>query len=232
MTAMVRITLKALWARKRRLVGTSLAVFIGVAFLAGTLAFSDTMRADFDDLFTDASAGTDAAIRSDIQIEGEDGIAPPSTIDASIVDLARSVDGVAVAEPEIEGYGRIIGSDGEGLGGNGPPTFAGNWIEDPELNPYALVEGRAPETADEVVINRGAAEDGGLAVGDVTTVEVLSFMRRAVGEMGQTIVIVTHDPVAASYADAVVFLADGRIVDHLDAPTPQSVLDRLKGLGG
>jgi len=62
--------------------------------------------------------------------------------------------------------------------------------------------------------------------------EVLSFMRRAVGEMGQTIVIVTHDPVAASYADAVVFLADGRIVDHLDAPTPQSVLDRLKGLGG
>jgi putative ABC transport system ATP-binding protein len=62
--------------------------------------------------------------------------------------------------------------------------------------------------------------------------EVLSFMRRAVGEMGQTIVIVTHDPVAASYADAVVFLADGRIVDHLDAPTPQSVLDRLKSLGG
>jgi putative ABC transport system ATP-binding protein len=62
--------------------------------------------------------------------------------------------------------------------------------------------------------------------------EVLSFMRRAVGEMGQTIVIVTHDPVAASYADAVVFLADGRIVDHLDAPTPQSVLDRLKHLGG
>jgi putative ABC transport system ATP-binding protein len=62
--------------------------------------------------------------------------------------------------------------------------------------------------------------------------EVLSFMRQAVGEMGQTIVMVTHDPVAASYADSVVFLADGRIVDHLDAPTPQSVLDRLKDLGG
>jgi putative ABC transport system permease protein len=169
---MVRITLIALWARKRRLVGTSLAVFIGVAFLAGTLVFSDTMRADFDDLFTDASAGTDAAIRSEIQIEGEDGVAPPSTIDGAIVDLARSVDGVAVAEPEIEGYGRIIGSDGEGLGGNGPPTFAGNWIDDPELNPYELVEGRAPEAADEIVINQGAAEDGGLAVGDVTTVEV------------------------------------------------------------
>ena len=61
--------------------------------------------------------------------------------------------------------------------------------------------------------------------------EILAFMRRAVTEMGQTIVMVTHDPVAASYAESVVFLADGRIVDHLDTPTPQSVLDRLKHLG-
>ena len=44
--------------------------------------------------------------------------------------------------------------------------------------------------------------------------------------------MVTHDPVAASYADEVVFLADGRIVDDLDDPTPQSVLDRLKAIGG
>jgi putative ABC transport system ATP-binding protein len=56
-------------------------------------------------------------------------------------------------------------------------------------------------------------------------------MRRAVGEMGQTIVMVTHDPGAASYADAVVFLGDGRIVDHMDEPTAERVLDRLKQLG-
>ncbi len=61
--------------------------------------------------------------------------------------------------------------------------------------------------------------------------EMLDFMRRAVGEMGQTIVMVTHDPNAASYADAVVFLGDGRIVDHMDAPTAERVLDRLKQLG-
>jgi putative ABC transport system ATP-binding protein len=62
--------------------------------------------------------------------------------------------------------------------------------------------------------------------------EILGFLRRAVTELHQTIVMVTHDPVAASYADEVVFLADGRIVDHLDGPTPQSVLDRLKAIGG
>ena len=61
--------------------------------------------------------------------------------------------------------------------------------------------------------------------------EILDFMRRAVSEMAQTIVMVTHDPNAASYADAVLFLNDGRIVDRLEDPTAERVLDRLKQLG-
>jgi len=65
-----------------------------------------------------------------------------------------------------------------------------------------------------------------------TGAEILSFMRTAVRELGQTIVMVTHDPVAASYADRAVFLADGQIVDSLDAPTAGSVLDRMRTLGG
>jgi putative ABC transport system ATP-binding protein len=62
--------------------------------------------------------------------------------------------------------------------------------------------------------------------------EILSFMRAAVDDLQQTIVMVTHDPVAASYADRAVFLADGRIVDDLDGPTADSVLDRIRTLGG
>jgi putative ABC transport system ATP-binding protein len=61
--------------------------------------------------------------------------------------------------------------------------------------------------------------------------EILEFMRRAVSEMSQTIVMVTHDPGAASYADAVLFLNDGRIVDRMDQPTAERVLDRLKRFG-
>ena len=61
--------------------------------------------------------------------------------------------------------------------------------------------------------------------------ELLDFMRRAVKEFGQTIVMVTHDPVAASYADRVVFLEDGRIVDELQDPTPDSVIDRMRQFG-
>ncbi len=62
--------------------------------------------------------------------------------------------------------------------------------------------------------------------------EVLSFMRQAVSEFGQTIVMVTHDPVAASYSDKVVFLGDGRVVDSLDDPTPDAVLGKMRGIGG
>jgi putative ABC transport system ATP-binding protein len=61
--------------------------------------------------------------------------------------------------------------------------------------------------------------------------EVLEFLRKSVAEFDQTVVMVTHDPVAASYAERVVFLADGRIVDEMTGPTADRVLDRMKGLG-
>jgi putative ABC transport system ATP-binding protein len=61
--------------------------------------------------------------------------------------------------------------------------------------------------------------------------EVLGLLRRSVREFGQNVVMVTHDPVAASYADRVIFLADGRIAGGLDRPTPGSVLDAMKNLG-
>ena len=64
-----------------------------------------------------------------------------------------------------------------------------------------------------------------------TGAEILSFMRTAVREMGQTIVMVTHDPTAASYADRAVFLADGQIVDDMSNPTAERVLDRIKSFG-
>jgi putative ABC transport system ATP-binding protein len=62
--------------------------------------------------------------------------------------------------------------------------------------------------------------------------ELLGFMRQAVRDYGQTIVMVTHDPTAASFADRVVFLADGRVVAEMAEPTADKVLDAMKSLGG
>jgi putative ABC transport system ATP-binding protein len=61
--------------------------------------------------------------------------------------------------------------------------------------------------------------------------ELLGFLRKAVSELGQTVVMVTHDPTAASYADRVIFLADGHIVDEMHAATADEVLDYMKHLG-
>jgi putative ABC transport system ATP-binding protein len=90
-----------------------------------------------------------------------------------------------------------------------------------------------------VAVARALASQPAIIFGDEPTgnldsrsgAEILSFMRQAVTDLGQTIVMVTHDPVAASYAQRVLFLADGRIVDEMSAPTPDRVLDRMKQFG-
>ena len=167
---MITITLKGLWARKRRLVGTLVAVFLGVSFLAGALALSDTLGANFDTLFANANAGTDAVVRSTTAL-GSGPRAPRTLIPASLVGQIGAIPGVADAQPSITGDGQLIGSDGKVIGGIGPPRIAGSWISDAALNPYHLVSGRAPEADNEVVINRGAAKTGKLTPGQTTTVQ-------------------------------------------------------------
>lgn len=65
----------------------------------------------------------------------------------------------------------------------------------------------------------------------ITGAEILTFMRKAVDDLGQTIVMVTHDPVAAAYADRIIFLADGHIVNEMTEPTADRVLDLMKNIG-
>jgi putative ABC transport system permease protein len=175
---MLRTVLSGLWAHKRRLLGTTTAIVLGIAFLTATLVLGDSMRAGFRGAFTEANAGTDVVVRSANEIGGEESVR--GFIDAGLVDRIARADGVAQAVPTIEGVATLIGSDGKRIGGDGPPSIATNWIDDPTLNPYHLAEGRAPATSGEggpggakpyeIVIDRGAAEDGDLHVGDRTTV--------------------------------------------------------------
>jgi putative ABC transport system ATP-binding protein len=65
-----------------------------------------------------------------------------------------------------------------------------------------------------------------------STAAMLGFLRTSVTELGQSIVMVTHDPRGASYADRVLFLADGKVVSELHEPTPDSILERMRTLGG
>ena len=170
MNAAVRLSASSLRAHKRRFAGTFLAVFLGVAFLAGTLVMGDTLRASFDSMFGNATSGTDAVVRSAdaITTPGDSqGVRRP--VNTGLVNTLDKVPGVAAAAPDIEGAGQLVGKNGKPIGGQGPPTLAGNWITDPKLNPYQLAEGRAPQKSGEVVLNRGAAKKGDLKIGDTTT---------------------------------------------------------------
>ncbi|MGK5694455.1 ABC transporter permease [Streptomyces sp. URMC 128] len=169
MNASVRLSVSSLRAHRRRFAGTFLAVFLGVAFLAGTLVMGDTLRAGFDSMFGKATSGTDAVVRSAdaITTPGESqGVRQP--VATGLVRTVEKVPGVAAAVPNIQGAGQLVGANGDPIGGQGPPTLAGNWITDPKLNPYRLAEGRAPRKSGEVVVNRGTADKGGLKIGDTT----------------------------------------------------------------
>ncbi|MFF2094671.1 ABC transporter permease [Streptomyces sp. NPDC058202] len=169
MNAALRLSVSSLRAHRRRFAGTFFAVFLGVAFLAGTLVMGDTLRAGFDTMFGNATRGTDAVVRSagTITAPGESqGVRSP--VGTDLVRTIERVPGVAAAVPDIQGAGQLVGADGKPIGGQGPPTLAGNWIDDPRLNAYRLAEGRAPARTGEVVVNRGAAKKGGLRVGDTT----------------------------------------------------------------
>ncbi|MFJ9810415.1 FtsX-like permease family protein [Streptomyces sp. NPDC101158] len=174
----LRLGLASLRAHRRRFLGTFAAVLLGVAFLTGTLVMGDTLRGSFDTLFGNANSGTDAVVRSTsvVTVAGE-GQGTRSPVSAALAERLAKVPGVAAAVPRVEGAGQLVGADGRPIGGKGPPTLAGNWIQDPELNPYALAEGRAPQRSGEVVVNRGAAETGGLTLGSTTVLRTPDPLR-------------------------------------------------------
>ncbi|GAA0702259.1 ABC transporter permease [Kitasatospora atroaurantiaca] len=178
MNGTLRISLRSLRAHRRRLAGTFLAILLGVSFLTGTMVLGDTLRSNFDTLFADANAGTDAVVRSADVLEAQNtpgGVRAP--VDASLADRLRAVPGVAAAEASVQGAGQLVGKNGEPVGGQGPPTIAGNWLADGKLNPYHLAEGRAPAAPGEAVVNRGAAKAGGLKVGDTTVLRTPDPLR-------------------------------------------------------
>ncbi|HEY5987988.1 MAG TPA: FtsX-like permease family protein [Streptosporangiaceae bacterium] len=166
---MIGIGLKQVWAYKRRLIGTFFAVSLGVAFLAGTLMLGDTLRANFDRLFSQANSSTEVLVRGATKVGAVGGRDIRAGVDSALVSRVSNVAGVAKAEPYIEGQGQLLGRDGKGIGGNGPPTWAANWVPVAGLNPYRLVAGHVPEADNQVVINRGAAKTGNLRLGDTTT---------------------------------------------------------------
>jgi putative ABC transport system permease protein len=171
---MLRTTLTNLRARPFRVLATSMAVLLGVAFMAGTLVLTDTMGRSFDQLVEYIYEDTDAVVRGEKLFDTSDPWGTPgrALVDEALVDVVAGVDGVVAVYGSVEGYAQIIGSDGEPIGnpGMGAPTFGMPWPEDEQFNPMVMREGRPPEQGDEAVIDAGSAGTGNLSVGDTTVV--------------------------------------------------------------
>jgi putative ABC transport system permease protein len=170
--AVFRTTLKNLAARKLRLLTTSVAVMLGVAFMAGTLVLTDTLDKTLGETVAGANAGTDVSVRGELQFDNQLMGDQRARLDTALVDTIRRVDGVAAAEGHIESYAQLVGKDGEPMGdpAMGAPVLGGAWLADDGLNPFHLVGGTAPSQDHQVVIDEASADDGGFAVGDQVTV--------------------------------------------------------------
>jgi len=170
---MIRTALKTVFAHKLRLALTALSVMTGVAFIAGTFIFTDTIDRTFSDLFADAFAGQDVVVQS--ETEFDIGFAGPPPFDEAVLDTVRGVDGVAAAEGSVAGFAVIYDNEGEAIVPQGPPTLGGSWMEDEQLmGNIRIREGRRPTAPDEVSIDASTADNNELAVGDVIKVQTPS----------------------------------------------------------
>jgi putative ABC transport system permease protein len=173
---MLRLTRRSLWEHKRRLVSTVVAIVLGVAFMAGTFVLSDTLDRAFDDLFSDINEEVDAQVQGDVLFSDPFGGDQRRLLDGELVDRVAQVDGVRFAEPFVIAFGsgstnRVLDGEGEPIGASqGPPTLFENWIDNPEMSPYELEDGRGPEADDEIAMNLAAVDEGDLELGDDVSV--------------------------------------------------------------
>ncbi|CAN5240644.1 ABC transporter permease [soil metagenome] len=164
---MLRLAARNLSARKLRAFSTALAVFFGVAMVAGTLLLTDSVNRSFDSLFANVNEGIDVTVRERTVVEDPFADAPASGFDASLLADVQAVSGVARAEGVVgDGTITILGDDGERIGQTGPPHIAVSVTNVDEFDPTTLVGGDIPANADQVSIDSNSAETEGFEVGN------------------------------------------------------------------
>jgi len=167
---MIRTALKTVFAHKLRLLLTALSVMIGVAFIAGTFIFTDTIDNTFNQLFDDVFEGQDVIVQAESEFDV--GFSGPPPVDETVLDIVLGVPGVEVAEGSVGGFAVIYDKEGEAIVPAGPPTLGGNAPEDERVaGNISIREGRAPTGPGEVVVDAKTAEDNELFVGDTVKIQ-------------------------------------------------------------
>ena len=157
---MTSLALKSLWARKRRALSTTLAVVIGVAFVAGSYVLTDTIFAAFDEIFSESLKGTSVVVTAKNPVEQENGEVP--TVSASLLPRIERTPGVRLAAGAIFTPGGFFDArTGDAIGAKFAPKFISSNQPD-GLESLTYVEGHPPRGPTEASIDKAAAEDSGL----------------------------------------------------------------------
>src|SRR5918998_3609561 len=160
---MSKVALRGLAQRKLRAFVTMLAVLLGVAFIAGSYVLSDTINRSFDDIFSEAYAGTDVAISPSTTGQGEEIDLPPFS--AEVLNQVREVDGVEQAAGGIFSTIRFVDEEGEQLSAAFAPEFVSSVAPEP-FETLTYTDGRPPETANEASIDESTADRENFEIGD------------------------------------------------------------------
>ena len=168
---MRKVTVSGLLARKLRLALTALAIVLGVTFVTGTLILGDTLNSTFNNLIGTAYQHVSFEIRGKAVLNESGAAAVQGTADRkpvpeSIAPAVSHVPGVAFVHGSVQGYAQFLDRNGNAIGGGGGSTLGFSFDPNRQLSPYRLVEGKAPTTADDVVMDKATATKHHFAVGD------------------------------------------------------------------
>ena len=161
---MTRLALRGLLARKLRTALTGFAVVIGVAFVAGTFVFTDTIDESFKDLFERVSKGVDVSVTAKKAVDAEFG-GRPQPLPPGTLEKVRATDGVAAADANLEAAVAIFDEDGDRIGGQTGPSLLFSSSEE-RFDPLTYEEGEPATEPGTTTIDQKTAEDHGFAVGD------------------------------------------------------------------
>jgi len=158
-----KVALRGIAARKMRAFTTWLAIFLGVALVAGTYVLTDTINKSFSDIFSESLKGTDVAISARQDIESDE-VGPPS-FPARLLERVRPVDGVDAAAGSVFAGGRFIDAKGDPIGNSFAPNFIASLLPE-RFETLDYVQGRKPRSATEASIDTQTADTGDLKLGD------------------------------------------------------------------
>jgi putative ABC transport system permease protein len=164
------VTFRGLAARKLRLSLTALAIVLGVTFVTGTLVLGDTLNRTFNDLIGTAYQHVSFQVRGKTTLPGADTTVDGTTrrkpVPESIAAAIARLPGVAYVHGSVGGYAQFLARNGDAIGSGGGSTLGFSFDPNRQLSPYRLVQGRAPTTADDVVMDKATATKYHFAVGD------------------------------------------------------------------